>query len=305
MSTKIRALDGQDYELATMSMTELDRVHYDQEVEYARRILLSKPFSTERAQLMNAGYEFVHSILSEIAKRKGKQLELGAHGYAAGLVIKALQYYKTKYNPEKVYFFEGGIGTGRTIKAASKLPYADVSGCDVSLTPTEEFGQDVRLYQGTVLDILNQLPEGSINVFFWDNVIEHIPADEINVTLELIQRKLSKNGLLITITPNWYLRPADVTKKFNPPGTEAKGFHFKEYSFKEITKLLGNASFKRVFGPCFINPVKKRYLVSFGTASQVFHKIKYSMEPLAGVLPYSLRRYFISMFAYRVTIAEK
>ena len=60
---------------------------------------------------------------------------------------------------------------------------------------------------------------------------------------------LAPGGQLVTITPNWHCRPADVTAAICPPRTDAAGLHLKEYTLVEVSHMLRRAGFSRVATP--------------------------------------------------------
>jgi O-methyltransferase involved in polyketide biosynthesis len=92
---------------------------------------------------------------------------------------------------------------------------------------------------------------GQPTLIYWNDVFEHIPPDEIEEYVSHLYGLLAPGGSLVTITPHWLLRPSDVTRDFCPRRTEARGFHFKEYQLKEVTRLLKRAGFRRVATPLF------------------------------------------------------
>ena len=82
-------------------------------------------------------------------------------------------------------------------------------------------------------------------------------------------------SVLVTITPNWHMRPSDVTVKFCPPRTEAVGFHLKEYKLAEICELTHAAGFRAIRAPAFIS---RRRIYDLRWAS--FTRAKKRLEPL-------------------------
>jgi len=64
---------------------------------------------------------------------------------------------------------------------------------------------------------------------------------------------LIPGGSLVTITPNWLLRPSDITRDFCPARTDSQGLHLKEYRLAEVTRLLNRAGFKRVATPLAVS----------------------------------------------------
>ena len=77
---------------------------------------------------------------------------------------------------------------------------------------------------------------GQPTLIYWNDVLEHIPPDEVGEYVAHLHRLLAPGGMLVTITPNWLLRPSDVTGDFCPWRTEARGLHLKEYRLAEVTQ---------------------------------------------------------------------
>jgi len=106
-------------------------------------------------------------------------------------------------------------------------------------------------------------------------------------------------GQLVTITPNWLLRPSDVTGDFCPPRTEANGLHFQEYRLAEVTGLLKQAGFRRVAAPLFVN---RKRIYQFGGG---FRLGKQWIEPLLDKLPVQPAHLLCRGLGLSCTIATK
>lgn len=74
---------------------------------------------------------------------------------------------------------EAGVSNGIIINAVKKLDKIVATGCDVYVDPQFINDSSVKIYEGTIYESLNMLDDGSINVFYWNDVIEHIAEDEI------------------------------------------------------------------------------------------------------------------------------
>jgi SAM-dependent methyltransferase len=129
------------------------------------------------------------------------------------------------------------------------------------------------------------------SLVYWNDVFEHICPDEIGDYLSHIHHLLQPRGMLVTITPNWLLRPSDVTRVFCPPRTEARGLHFKEYRLGEVTKLLKRAGFHRVATPLVVSK-RRIYLCGSG-------------EPLVDRLPVKPAHLLCRGLGLSYTIATK
>ena len=109
-----------------------------------------------------------------------------------------------------------------------------------------------------------KMPDGSIDLFYADNVIEHMIPDEIYATFKLLYRKMRVGGKLVLMIPNRYTGPHDITQYYLPKGHRATGFHFMELTYAEGISLgIGNG-----FLPVYIVKkdgnmlcVKKDYLL--------------------------------------------
>lgn len=307
MSNVLTRISGEKIDLSVLSEEELNKVHFEEEVSYANEALKAEPFSQSRALLLREGYKFITEIMKEVSSRKGFNLHLGARKIYLDIIIKAINQYKDRYLPSNrstVNFFEAGIGTGAMIRELASLDYVNVCGCDIVID-FASFPDNAKVFEGGVYEVLSTLPDASIDVFYWNDVFEHVPVDEINPLLEMIYSKLSPNALVITITPNWHMRPTDITCKFHPLGTEAKGFHFKEYTYNEVTNLLERHGLEVISSPYIYNLFAKKYIIDFSKIAILNHKIKRMVEPIAFLLPFFLKRYLILGFAFSTTIAKK
>ena len=95
------------------------------------------------------------------------------------------------------------------------------------------------------------------SLIYWNDVWEHIPPDEIGDWLRRIYAMLPPGGQLVTITPNWHMRPFDATALAYPPRTEAQGLHLKEYTLRN-RGIRDVAGFAKVATPMAVLP--KRFV---------------------------------------------
>ena len=136
-------------------------------------------------------------------------------------------------------------------------------------------------------------------LIYWNDVFEHIPPDEICDYVKKIHDLLTPGGSLITITPNWHLRPSDATAIHHPPRTEARGLHLKEYTLLEVTTLLKQAGFERVEVPLFFTH-KNIFLAGNG-----FARSKRFFEPTLEWMPFRLAQILCRGLGLNCTIATK
>jgi hypothetical protein len=136
-------------------------------------------------------------------------------------------------------------------------------------------------------------------VVYWNDVFEHIAPDEIGDYLRRIHAMLVPGGELITVTPNWHMRPSDVTAVVCGPRAEAAGLHLKEYTLREATALLREAGFRRVAVPLAVT--KRRILLCGSGLAGLKRLVENGLE----WLPYRLARLLCRGLGLSTTIAVK
>lgn len=87
------------------------------------------------------------------------------------------------------------------------------------------------------------VPEGSIDVAFSNQLMEHLHPDDAQEQLQNIYRSLAPGGVYICITPNRLYGPHDVSKYFDPVAT---GFHLLEYTARDLRRLFASAGFAQM-----------------------------------------------------------
>jgi SAM-dependent methyltransferase len=87
------------------------------------------------------------------------------------------------------------------------------------------------------------VPEGSVDVAYSNQLMEHLHPDDAVEQLHNVYRALKAGGAYICITPNALCGPHDVSRGFD---REPTGFHLKEYDNRQLTVLFQQAGFRRV-----------------------------------------------------------
>jgi SAM-dependent methyltransferase len=98
------------------------------------------------------------------------------------------------------------------------------------------------------------LPAGFADIAFSDQLIEHLHPDDVRLHFETVRRILRPGGVYILRTPHRYSGPHDVSRYVS---NEARGFHLKEWTFRELRRALADSGFTRV-RPLHHNPVRNR-----------------------------------------------
>lgn len=87
------------------------------------------------------------------------------------------------------------------------------------------------------------VPEGSVDLAFSDQLMEHLHPDDAADQLRNIYRSLRPGGVYVCITPNRLYGPSDISAYFDD---EARGFHLREYSLGDLRRIFREAGFARL-----------------------------------------------------------
>ena len=225
------------------------KLQFEQEQQFARAICTMPKGSEKRAQVTSRAYDTVCTILAA-QQKDDSPLVMGLDKRYVRLVLELL-HRQINLGFGQPRLFEIGFGSGAMLKDVSDHGFS-VSGLEISPAmhdaALEVLGNkfEDRLILGDLLQIEKNALPGRPSLAYWNDVFEHICPDEISDYLTKIYELLVPGGSLVTITPNWLLRPSDVTGDFCPPRTEARGLHLKEYRLAEVSALLKQAGFKQL-----------------------------------------------------------
>jgi hypothetical protein len=304
-STVITLCDGSPREISQLNVAALRLLQWDQEPQFARQIADSKRGTSERAAAIRQAYETICTILDEIALRSpaGHSLAMGMDRRYTRLVLDQLHRQRKLGIPGGL--FEMGFGSGILLFAACEAGFS-VGGLEVASQLHAETAKKINsadvdnLLLGDFLALDLARHKQRYSLVYWNDVFEHIAVDEISAYLDRLHSLLAPGGKLITITPNWHMRPSDITGNFCPPRTTARGFHLQEYTLGEVVRLLRGAGFSSVQTPCFIG---RRNIWT----SSILHltRTKTVLEPLLETLPFRVAVQCCRRFGLSCTIATK
>jgi SAM-dependent methyltransferase len=170
---------------------------------------------------------------------------------------------------------------------------AQVIGVDISdqrldvdkINAPESF--QMVVYDGYHLD----LPDGLADVVFSYQFLEHLHPEDVRPHFETVQRLLKTGGWYVFDTPHRFSGPHDISSLM---GEELVGFHFQEWTLREMRKHLLCAGFAEV------HAIKRRQF-----CGKMMTETWLMLESLTGLLPRSLRKSFSSYLFKSVTIAAR
>ncbi len=303
-SGELAVLDG-------LGREHLHLLQWEQEQKFARAIVAFPAGSPQRALILGQAYDTISTIIArqdaalaaERGEAGGGPLVMGYHQKYAQFALKLLELQVAR-GIGRPRLFEIGYGSGLLLRAVRDYGY-EVGGIEVSAAMRQRAAalMGERYADGLMLGDFRQIsPEdlpGRPTLIYWNDVLEHVPVDEAAEYLAQAHRLLAPRGQLVTITPNWILRPSDVTADFCPPRTEARGLHLKEYRLAEVARMLRRAGFRRVATP--LGTTRTR-VVLFGGGGRL---VKQLIEPAIERLPLKTARLLCRGFAMSCTIATK
>lgn len=151
------------------------------------------PFSEERERITRQCYEMVDRLIQARSRQKGQSVAAyGAGESFVDLLDQLIRYLHTK-KPE-INFFEAGVGTGYILRAVHQFGGVHVSGCDVCLDRQLLGELSSCCIEKTLYAALGELKDGSVDLFYWNDVMEHLPEDEMEETLRQIAKNFHRRG---------------------------------------------------------------------------------------------------------------
>lgn len=294
--------DGATANLSRLSYDELLRLQWQQERQFARQILSAPKGSVARTEAMLRANDTVTRILAAKRGLADQPMAMGLRPRTERLVLEVLARQRRRgVGPS---LLEIGFGSGLLLRRVRDAGYP-FAGIEASEAMHEQacrlLGSEYRprLHLGDFLGYEFPPSQRRFSLVYWNDVFEHIPPDETPDYLRRIHEFLVPGGQLLTITPNWHVRPSDVTRMMLPPRTEAVGLHLKEYTLREMVGLLRRAGFARVATPLGVLP-RRMVLCGRGLIG-----LKCLAEPALEWLPFRLARLLCGALALSTTIATK
>lgn len=128
-------------------------------------------------------------------------------------------------------------------------------------------------YDGYALDV----PDDFVDVVFSYQFLGHLHPEDIDGHFQMVRRILKPGGAYIFDTPHAYTGPHDISVYFSDT---PQGFHFQEWTFGAMSRVLDRAGFSGWF-------VYRRGRPRFGWT---LNFLTYAVEWLLGLLPRRLRK---------------
>lgn len=243
------------------------REHYVIERELADR-LRNAPRS-ERRVLYSQMYD-------ELFRRvqHHPMLQEAGHGPRQSNIARQLRFLHSFLSRDSVFMEIGAGDCALAMHVASLVK--QVYAIDVSeqitrgVAPPANF--KLILSDGCSIPV----PEGSIDVAFSDQLMEHLHPEDASEQLRHIYRSLAPGGIYVCVTPNRMYGPCDISKYFDEIAT---GFHLREYTAREMRHLLFAVGFADV----------RFYARARGRVLRCPYGVIAALESALGAMQYALR----------------
>lgn len=294
----IRISNGKEVDLTRLNEKELKRLHYIEECYIAKRLRHSRPFSEERKKIMMEGYQLVNNIMEWYLPETNKSY--GVNEASIGLVLRLMKKTRAKV------LYEAGVGRATACRIFARRGIK-IYGCDIRIDSDVmkkcAAMKNVFVESKSLDSHIRTMTDDSIDIFYADNVLEHIMPDEIHKILESVSAKLVHGGLMVLIIPNRLAGPNDVSRFFLPFGAKPRGFHFMEMSYQETLNLFAQYGIY----PCYLTLLdrKENYFI-IPDQWGVLNKIKVLLERIvSGFQNEEFKRNFFYFGAYTCYVLKK
>lgn len=208
------------------------RVHYMVERQLADRIRAAGGPEARR--------EIFATMYDELFRQVPDHPRLAAQGASAATRERDVRWNLAQLRPylrPGCVFLEIGAGDCElSARVASGVEHA--YAVDISFQRQRPMPDNVSfvLTDGRSIDV----PEASVDVAFSDQLMEHLHPDDALEQLRNIHRALKPGGVYVCVTPNRLYGPSDISAFFDD---EARGFHLKEYTLRELRRIFAQAGF--------------------------------------------------------------
>lgn len=211
------------------------RDHYEIEKELAVRLMNAS--RADRCRLYSSVYD---ELFKRVSYHPLTPWNLPVEQTAES-VAGQMRFLKPFLSKDTVFLEIGAGNCALSLAAAGhvKRVYALDVSTQMSKDVTSPANMQVLLFDGCRMGI----KENRINLAYSNQLIEHLHPEDAVAQVRFIYDVLTQGGRYVCITPNRLAGPHDVSKYFDKTAT---GFHLKEYSVGELSRLFKTAGFKKI-----------------------------------------------------------
>jgi SAM-dependent methyltransferase len=254
------------------------RAHYEVERELADRLRTSS--RAERRDLYSLVYD-------ELFERVPDHPQLTRKVSAADTKVQLelqMRFLRHFLRPG-ITFLEIGAGdcslSVEIARTARRVYALDVSE-SISSLADRPANLELVISDGVSIPV----PAGSVDFAYSNQLMEHLHPDDAFEQLRNILHALAPGGRYVCITPNRLNGPHDVSSHYD---REATGFHIKEYTVTELTRLFRAAGFAKA----------RAYAQAKGRVAPVPGPVVAGVEGVLDALPFGPQRQLARALPWR------
>ena len=210
------------------------RAHYLVERRLADRIRASGSWE-ERKAIFATMYDELFREVPDHPRRAARRAESASRERDIGWNLAQL----APYLEPGCTFLEIGAGdcalAARVAGTAHRVYAVDISDQAQGALPANAC---LVITDGRSIDV----PPETVDLAFSDQLMEHLHPEDALEQLRNIHRALKPGGVYVCVTPNRVYGPSDISAFFDD---EARGFHLREYTLREIRAIFAEAGFPR------------------------------------------------------------
>ncbi len=220
-----------------------ERPEHEIREHYAVEVLLADQLRASSKEARVSGN--LYSILYEELYRKVPHHQQLTRKASAEGTAKSLEWqYRMvgRFLRPQTRFLEVGPGDcALSIKVAAMVEQVYAVDISATITSHASVPSNFKLVLSDGCDV--PLPEKCIDIAYSNQLMEHLHPDDAREQLQNIYKTLKPEGRYICITPNKVNGPWDVSYCCDQ---EARGFHLKEYSIRELVQLFREVGFRQL-----------------------------------------------------------
>lgn len=211
------------------------REHYEIEKKLANR--LRNASKKERCNL----YSCLYDELYKLVPHHPQLLRKTSFRHRQQAVDNNMELIGSFLDKDTSYLEVGPGDCSLALAVAKKVK--KVYAVDVSeiISKSSNLPDNLQLFISDGCSI--PLPKNAIDFAFSNQLMEHLHSDDAYEQLINIFNVLAPGGAYLCVTPNRLNGPHDISKYFD---TVAAGFHLKEYTVAELSKLFKKVGFSKV-----------------------------------------------------------
>lgn len=213
-----------------------DRIRFHYNIERGLADKLRQASSSERGKLYSSVY---NELFESVPDHEQLQMK-GSDEATRRETARQFGVLKNFVRKGDTYCEIGSGDCALAIEVAKHVRKCYAVDVSTVITEKVKFPQNLSLIlsDGTSIPV----PEGTVDVVYSNQLMEHLHPEDVRVQITNIYRALARDGKYICITPNRLSGPHDISRYFDSVAT---CLHLREYSNGDLKQVFSELGFKR------------------------------------------------------------